>query len=953
MNQEKYLRHFITGNHQILRATRNYTMNHLARFVYSRGAPLRSPWGWVGLAWGWVELASLVRRVGCTSMLLTLLCLTTTLFLHPLHASARSKQSPVISPTLQVTVGFEDDARVNYWIPVQVTLDNQGSHFSGVLAVTTYAGFSRQVVTATTLPWSYQAPVDLPHGSLKQINMNVPFYESPAVPQGIVAILRDTKGKIITTQTATPYILHSSSLLIGILSDYPAQSPQFSSLSKVSLPDPERSVELATLNPGTMPNTGEVLENFDVIILDDFTTNTLNRDQLNALQTWINRGGALIAIGGSDWQRTLGTLPPQLLPVILHGTAILPAGTHLLPVGSPTITGADPKAISDTLHQSISISNATLPGDSDIGQETFSDIETVLGTTSDPLMVQAHQGQGTICYLAFDPADTHLMNWIGATALWQGLLLRTLGDQSLLSASVATYSSGPGQSVLRGGFLQMLQPGTPFPAWYLVILLLGYIIILGPIRYFFVLTQSKGDRRKRASWNWRIIISSIMVFSLLTYGLVFIQKRPTINSISVIQINQGDTTAHVTNFFSSFFPDNGNAQLQLPVRSLAQPITNSFLQDDPTISSIGGNITFSIGQNETNINLQNASPWTFHRFVSESDQKLQGGLSSHLALRNAMLTGTITNNLGTDLNDVFILMNHGFAFIGDLPAQQTRHVNISFHSSNLSSGSTLADQIAIANHLPVPYFPFAHGSQPKNDFQLHLAMLSALSGEGMYFPPCGGPCSTYAIAGKHSIAAPLFGMPKLNPIDGNDPLLINAAQATLIGWSRNRVDTINGVRVNGTVSGGTFEDLIQVPLNIVLDPSSTLQPGIINGQVINAQGNEVQIVIPGIYGINLGSVTFEFFHPDAITAQTSNLTINLPYVTQQAVTNLLPARLYNWYTQSWDSITINKNSFTTANSKAYTSSDGRVLLQIMNQQNLSQSTLYVGRPTLILSNVGN
>ena len=450
-------------------------------------------------------------------------------------------------------------------------------------------------------------------------------------------------------------------------------------------------------------------------------------------------------------------------------------------------------------------------------------------------------------------------------------------------------------------------------------------------------TKSKGDRRKRADWNWRIIGSSIVVFSLLTYGLVYIQKRPTINSISIIQLNQGGTTAHVTNFFSSFIPDDGNFQIHVPAKSLAQPITNTFLQSDPDIPNTDENIDISVGQNETNINLQNASPWTLHRFVSEADQTLQGSLLSHLALHNGTLTGTVTNKLGTDLNDVYILINHSFAYLGNLPAQQIQQVNISLHSSTLSSGSTLADQIAKANHLPVPYFPFASGSQPKNDIQLHLAILSALSGEGFTYSTCGGPCSTYAIAGKHSIITPLFGAPKLNPIDENDPLLVTGAPATLIGWSNNRVDTTNNVTVNGASPGGTFEDFVQVPLNVDLSPSSSLPPGLINGQVINAQGNEVQTTSPGVYTINTGSITFEFSLPGAVNLQVNNLTISAPIVMQNTGINQVPARLYNWNTNSWDAITLNNNSFTTTNIKAYTSSDGRVLLQVFNQ-NASQST---------------
>ncbi|MGZ3608547.1 MAG: hypothetical protein ACXVDN_09895 [Ktedonobacteraceae bacterium] len=935
MKQDKFLRKLKPDDHPKMRATKDCSMNKPSRPVYSRGLPLRSPWGRGGV---FVLLASLF--------------ISLIIFLFPAHSSAFTKKSSKVLPTLQLSVGFEDDSRVNYWTRVQVVLGNKGSNFSGVLSVTTYSGPSRQFVPSSTLSWGYQSPVVLPHGVQKHINFNIPFYETPAEPQGIIATLSDDKGKVVTTQTATPFILHSDSLLIGILSDYTAESPEFSSLSKVALPDPERSVELATLNASTMPDVAEVLDNFDVIVLDNFPMSTLNHAQLNALQTWINRGGSFIVIGGPDWQRTLDALPPQLLPVNVQGTGMLPPATRVLPIGSPTIAETGQTAASDSLPQSISISTATLPANNDMRRQTFSNFETVLGTASNPLIVQAHQGQGIVCYVAFDPAVAPLTNWIGTIALWKGLLLRTLGDQSLLPASAPTYSGGPGQSILRGGLFQILQPGTPFPAWILLILLLGYIIVLGPIRFFYVLLTSKGDRRKRAYWNWRIIGSSIIVFSFLTYSFVYLQKRPVINSISVIQLNQGSNTTHITNFYSTFIPDNGNILIHVPAKSLTQPITNTFLQSDAGIPDVDQNDSIGVGQNETNINIPNASPWTFHRFVSETDQKLQGSLSSSLVLYNGTLTGTVTNTLGTDVNDVYILLNHSFSYIGNLPAQQTRHIASSLNSSAMNSGSTLADQIAESNRLPVPFFPFAHGSQPKNDFQLHLAILSALSGEGMNYIPCGGPCSSNAIAGKHSIIAPLSGRSKLIPFDGNDPLLLTGSQATLIGWANNRIDTTSNVTVNGASASGTFEDFIQAPLNIDLSQSSSIPPGLVYGQVINAQGNEEQMISPGIYTINTGSITFEFALPTGGISQVNNLRISLPKIMQLTGINQVSARLYNWNTHSWDVITINQNSFTTTNSKAYTSSDGRVLLQVINQ-NASQGILYFGRPSLSLNDAVN
>jgi hypothetical protein len=920
--------------------------DHPARPVYSRGAPLRSPWRWRA-AGTRLANARLLRLVICLCTSLILLS-----FLFPAQASARTKNAPVVLPTLQIAVGFEDDSRLNYWTPVQVTLSNEGSDFKGVLSVTTYAGISRPVVVGTILPWSYQASIALARGTQKQINLYVPFYESPAIPQGIIATLSGSNGKVISTQTAKPFTLVQGSLLIGILSDHTAESSGFSSLSNVSLPDPARSIELASLNVSTMPDVAEVLDNFDVIVLDDFTTSSLNSAQLSALQTWINRGGVLIEVGGSDWNRTLGALPPQLLPVIMHGTGILPAGTHLLPTGSPTISEIGQKTASDTLRQSISISTAALPGSSDTRQEAFSNIETVLGTETNPLIVQAHQGQGVICYLAFDLAVAPLANWPGTSALWKGLLLRTLGDQSLIPAVAPTYPNGPGQSILRGGLFQILQPGTLFPVIILVILLLGYIIVIGPIRFFIVHNMSKGERHKRTDWNWRIILSSIVVFSLLTYGLAYIQTRPIINSISIVQVNQGGDTAHVTNFFSPFLPGEGNFQIHVPAKSLAQPITNALFQSDSRVPNVEEDVSITVGQNETNINLPNLGPWTLHNFVSEEDQKLQGRFLSHLALHNNILSGTVTNELGTDLKDVYILMNHSFVYIGNLPSGQTQQVNVSLHSSTLSASSTLADQIAKANHLPVPYFPFASGKQPENDFQRHLAILSALSGEGFTYPNCNGPCSTYGIAGKHLIFTPLFGQPKLNSIDGNDPLLVTGAPATLIGWAGQHVDTTNDVTVNGASPGGTHEDFVQVPLNVDLSSLSSLPPGFINGQVINAQGNGVQTTSAGVYTINTGSITFEFTLPGADYLQVNNLTISEPIVVQTAGNNQAQARLYNWNTNSWDAITLNNFSFTTTNIKAYTSSNGRVLFQVVNQ-NASQSALYFGKPSLSLNNAVN
>ena len=910
-----------------------------------KSGPYTHCWGNV------VELLSGARPI----RFLFCLCMSLMLasFLLPGRVSAHSRSTNNTStgnPTLQVVAGFDDYSRLGYWTPVQITLSNDGPDFKGVLSATTYTSPSRfGSFISSILPWSYQEPITLPHNTQQQINMYVPFYESPSTPRGIIATLSANNGKVIVTQTAVPTTLRQGALLIGILSDQTAQGAGFNPLSAVSLPDQNRSISMATLDNSTLPNIAEPLGNFDVIVLDDFTTSTLKAAQLSALQTWINQGGVLIEVGGPQWQRTLATLPPHLLPVVIHGTDTLPAGTQLLPAGSPTIAETVQQPLPGTLQKSITISTATLPEKGDARQEALSNLETVLASGSIPLIVQAHQGQGVICYLAFDPTTGPLVDWPGAIALWKGVLLRTLGDQSLIPATALTYRNGPGQLLSRGGILQILQPRTLLPVWEFLFLLLGYIILIGPVCFLIV------KRLKRPAWNWRIVLSNIVIFSFLAYGLAYFQKEASINSISIIQLNQGENFAHVTTFFSALIPDQGKVQVNIPARSLTQPIAKELFLSDSGVSNSDEQAAITVGQNETNVNLLNASGWSLYPIVSEEDQKVHGGLLSHLTLRNGTLSGTISNTLDTSLSDVYILMPHSFAYIGRLPAGQTQQVNVSLHSQSLNTGTSLADQIARDNQLPVPYIPYASGSQPQNDFQRHLAILSALSGEGFSSSPCSGPCSTQAIVSKHVIISPPAGVPNVSPIDDSDPLLIAGAPATLIGWADQPVAATNDVIVNGASPGGTHDSLIQMPINVDFSPSLNLPPGLISAQVINAQGDEVQTILPDVYTMSTGSITFEFTLPNAGVLHTNNMTISEPVIARLAGSGAISpiqVRLYNWDTSSWDAIALNNNTFTTANTKAYTSPDGHILLQVVDQS-ASPGTILFGKPALSLNDAVN
>jgi len=895
-------------------------------------------------------------------------CLILVLFFFVLPANALA-HAVTDGPSFQVSAGFETHYRDGNWIPVQVTLRNTGPDFSGTLSLTaSNPQYVLQSNPSTTS--SYQLPITLANGAQKQVTMYMPLYLSM---QDVTVKLLDNGGQVIGTQSTALNPLAPGDVFVGVLTD---QSLGFGPLSTAMLPSQGGSVIVEFLNASTMPVMTGILKNFNIIVLDNFTTSNLSPAQLTALQTWVSQGGTLVATGGPEWHRTFTGLPAGLLPVIMNGTTTLPAGTPLLPFGGPRVGRLGQKQVPNNVQSPVTVSTAT------VRDPNTSEVVLASGTT--PLIVQAHVGQGTVCYLALDPTLEPLLSWQGASVFWEGLLLRSLGDQLLTNSGLSPASgpySGQGQLLASrmSGLLQSLLPNTIPSPWTLAILLVGYILVLGPVRLLLV------QRLKRRDWSWRIVLSSIVIFSFLTYGLAIREKGTSIlsNSISVAQLGQNGSSTHITTYLGVFVPNQGDFQIHIPGSGLVQPSPDnfSFYQSGPVGSPDQSATSIATVQSGTNVNLKSASIWTLHTIVSDQDRPLHQGLVSHLALRDGTLVGTVTNTLGYPLSDVYLLMPNNALGLGYLGPGQTKQVMLKLSGVPLNPGQTLADLIAQISGSSYPYssYPYGsgNGSQPRTEWQRHLTILFALDGKGYYSFPCPGPCPIsipngqinhapglvnplVAVSGRGTYSsssvslAPLSGWPWSA---GSDSLLVPGSPVTLIGWAENPLDSTGNVTINDTSPTGLHETLVETPLNVDLSGTLDLPPSFIPSHLIDVQGSGIQVQFPGFYTMSTGSMTFEFAVPNIANLRISGLTISEPSGANQAAIGVvssdgssLPFRLYNWHTGTWDTISLNNDSFTTNNVSAYIGPGGRVLLQLANNDN-SLGTLVFSKPSLNLQGV--
>ncbi|HEY4034849.1 MAG TPA: hypothetical protein VGL94_12885 [Ktedonobacteraceae bacterium] len=849
-------------------------------------------------------------------------------FLFAPQVSAQGTRPLSNGPRIKkIDAGFGGMYRDGNWVPIQISLENNGPEFDGKITITIPSSFNNPGATISSTT-TYGQAISLPSLSNKQVTMHVPITSGiQGYNQPFTANLIDSNGHKVTSQSATLQNINNGTLFIGLVTASASPDPTFliASLSNLHV-----SIQLQIVKPDQFPSNVAVLNNFDMLVLDNLTGGSFTHDQVAGLQSWVEQGGTLVTVGGPEWSSTLGQLSSNLLPVTITGDNNVPAGTHLLPISTENSNGDQ----SDTIANPVSISVATPhPGTS-----------ILLSSGTTPLVVQANEGQGLVYYLAYDPFLSPLVNWAGTSRLWEGLIFRSLGNQ-LLSANTASNGSALSwQATLYGNmdsFLYMLVPNLLPPMWLILGLLLSYILILGPLRLLVVQWTKKRD------WSWRIVLSTIVIFSLLSYGLALEEKGTSIISshISVIQLNRSDgagSSEHVTDYMGIFVPNQGDFQIRIPASNLIQPIDP--VENYYFVSNVGRSLSekrktaITSFSNETDVDLQGVSIWTLHTLVSHYDAHTTGGLASHLVLSNQQknkVTGTVTNTLPYTLNDAYLLIGEDFASLGTLAPGQTKPVSLRLNSSlNFGTQSLLADRIATYNGLSTSS---SSNTSPLDTLHRHMYMLTALSND------CGmGPC-------------PDGSNPSGMQTTMQDPLLLSGASATLIGWASSQSTETSPVTIGGTTSPQIQEALIQAPLNLNFSGTVDIPASLIPSQITNIQGANGNLQgygssRPGVYCMATGSMTFELTLPTLSQLQNSSLDFTEPQnpvggvgsCASGAVSDVthLNIKLYNWQTGTWDEKTFSTYEFKVDNAQAYIGPGGRILIQFDNQDSSLGSVVF-------------
>jgi hypothetical protein len=298
----------------------------------------------------------------------------------PVELPASSKLS------VEETIGFRETIKIGKWLPVTVTIRNDGAALRGLLALelsTVSEGYPQPYTTTLS-----QA-VDLPTQSRKRYTFVVMFR---GFTHPLVIRLTDQSGMSVYTREIDLRTLSSPDRLILVFSNEPA----LDSLASVA-PGKARVVYQ---NLDELPARWDALDAVDLIALRNLSLAPLRPEQVRALQQWVARGGHLLVTGGPNWTHYTHPIWRELMPLKVTGMVEL---TTLQPLESLVGVRA-PEDIRLSILRTDAINGK------------------ILAQTEDhALLITQKRGRGEVVFAAFDPGRAPLTAWDGTALLWKML----------------------------------------------------------------------------------------------------------------------------------------------------------------------------------------------------------------------------------------------------------------------------------------------------------------------------------------------------------------------------------------------------------------------------------------------------------------------------------------------------------------------------------------------------
>ncbi|MHB8612088.1 MAG: hypothetical protein ACYDAL_06615 [Candidatus Dormibacteraceae bacterium] len=768
--------------------------------------------------------------------------LVTALFSLAASVAAQAAANPV---SITVNVGYMGFVKAQQWMPVTIDVTNKSQDVSGTLEVTTGNNTNGPPIGSVI----YQAHVSVPSGATKHLKTYLVEDQAPATVSARIV----QNGQVLASADAPPGT--AATVLIGVLSDQSTALDSFAAVHPGGI-----AASVAHLSLGDVSDSPILLRAFDFLAIDNFATDSLTSAQRGALTDYVQNGGALLLGTGASWRKTLAGVSSALLPMSVDATTTLNSVSAI-----------------DNL-SGVEIATGTVnPGSN-----------AWLAEGARPLLAEKLVGAGIVTLATFDWNQAPVAGSTGADTLLREVLVRTLF--SPVAAQGMFFSKGGGFGIGGTGstaersnaVAQALAslPALDLPSLLVIgILVLAYVLFVGPINYFVLRALN------HRALAWVTVPLIVIVASAGAFGAGLFTKGRSVetNQVSIIHLEPGWDHAYVESYMGLVTPTRGDYQVNLTgSKNLVGPIFNSGGVVGPSPDLI------RVGVDNNSVVLPNMTAFVLRGFATEAVVDTPK-LVATAKFANGKLTGTVRNGTTVAFTDAVVVAGDSYQLLKALAPSASATFEVTPKVLNVTGGPPAISTI-YGNYYSGPQFhPPTAADREGQEKSSILSLVAASSFSGFN--------------------------PAITPM--------------VVAWTRRPYEQIS---VGGSQPPATALTALALPIAVGEIGAGTVPAGMIVSRYTDMEGDS-QPGPPGAVTTSNGTVTYDFapaivpglhLTKAVLDSSTQNLYGGPPGTTQGTP----QVSVWDWSKSAWVTLSYTQQGTTALPDAAVNPASSEVRLQI-------------------------
>ncbi|OOM80654.1 hypothetical protein CLPUN_13200 [Clostridium puniceum] len=618
-----------------------------------------------------------MNRINKTKLLSILAIFFILIGFMPTICKAENKTEENTSITMKVSYGIQGNFKGSTAVPVNIEVENNGENIEGQLEVrvsantpNTYDAFVSEINIGAKEKRTVTIPINLPENALK---LAVVLKQGEnIIKQNTVLISNGRVG--------------GADMFMGILADdFNGLAIRFLDFSSLNNSNNKRGdrVNKTTSVPlqlNSLLRSPKNISSLDVIVINNYNTSNLQREQYENLSTWVENGGILIIGSGENSPKTIENLDKEFFNITYNGT----------------------KDINGYTLAKLNLKDATVK----------------LQEGEDQLIYLINKGQGKIYIATFDLGNKTIATKDKTMNIWKECL-----GKDFLEKNNSSYRHG-GNGVPYG--IEELSNNVPyretFNMWVLIIIFISYALIVGLIIY---LIMKKLNKRE---WLWGIIPAIAIAFSLSLYilGSSTRIKDIVLNQVNIVTSDKNGTSK-VIGYAGIGSKYKNDLKVQEPIGTTLQNFTNDNYHenaDTNNFTKLGTKTVYR--QNNSYFEFKNLSALSMKQFEISGHKEIVPSIDANLNYSSRKLSGKIKNTLGYDIQKLLVVSYNTIWELGAMKSDEEKEIeSMSYSASGLASyGDSLRNNY---------YRQFRSGSghkEKKEEFKDVLRMSNLISSIG-------------------------------------------------------------------------------------------------------------------------------------------------------------------------------------------------------------------------------